>query len=241
MARKKANGQHPAKLATDTKANTDEAEYQAAVERCKAMTANMSDKQWSLGDEAAMVTKVYGDNRLKQFALDINFPGASCTLGRYRSVCQAFPKTGGRPRFFASAHALQAHPDRIQIVTATPNISVNAAREHMRLWRAKHGTTTQADEEDQADDFEEEEDTEPTPGATPSAPAKTGKAKGTKRPVDEEHADLNESKRLLNKELELANNMIAIAEARKNTPPDQRRNLGKVAAACLGEDNAASR
>src|SRR6516164_8475124 len=122
---------------TDTSASTaaiDETEYLASVERCKAAIADISGKQWVLGDEAAQITKVYGENRLERFAEDINFPGAACTLGRYRSVCHAFPKTGGRPRFFASAQILQkaAHDDTIQkIVTANPNISVREARELM--------------------------------------------------------------------------------------------------------------
>jgi hypothetical protein len=93
---------------TVTKAPTgiDEAEYLAAVDRCKAAIADISGKQWVLGDEAATVEKRYGENRLEQFAQDINFPGAVCTLKRCRDVCRAFPKGRVRPRFFASAQIL---------------------------------------------------------------------------------------------------------------------------------------
>jgi hypothetical protein len=152
--------------------NADEAQYLAAVERCKAVSAAMSDKQWVLGDEAANVAKVYGENRLEQFAVDINFSGSVCTLGRYRSVCLAFPKTGGRPRFFASAQILQGHPDRIQIVTKNRDVSKHEAREIMRQWRAEHADT----DEDPAE-LEEDEDTELTPETNTATPRKANGAK----------------------------------------------------------------
>jgi hypothetical protein len=219
------NGQHEAEY--------HEADYLASVERFKAAAASMSDKQWVLGDEAAAVTKVYGENRLAHLAEDGNFSGAVCTLGRYRSVCFAFPKTGGRPRFFASAQALQAHPDRIQIVTATPSISVRAARELMRLWRAERGDAPPDEAEDQADEDQlEDEDTNEsaTSGAATSPPEQKIKVKGTRRPVNDEQADFNESKRELGEHLALANKMIGAAEASKRCTPEQLRNLGKAAA-----------
>jgi len=74
--------------------DTNEMEYLAAVEEGKAIIADVSGKQWALGDLALKVEKKYGENRLERFAEDINFPGAACTLGRYRPVCVAFPKTG---------------------------------------------------------------------------------------------------------------------------------------------------
>jgi hypothetical protein len=152
---------------TTTKTEIDEAEYLVAVKEGKAICATMSGKQWALGDLAAQVIKVYGENRLERFAEDINFPGAACTLGRYRPVCLAFPKTGPRPTFFASAKVLQKHPDRIRIVTETPDISAHGARKLMSKLRAEQPQADQADD-DQADEdpFEEgEEDgenTEPT-------------------------------------------------------------------------------
>jgi hypothetical protein len=163
--------QTKAQAADTTTTDTDEAEYQAAVKEGKAIVADVSGKQWALGDLALKVEKKYGENRLEQFVVDINFPGAACTLGRYRSVCLAFPKTGGRPRFFASAQILQSYDDRIQIVTANPNISVPEAREIMRKWRAEHPDEDhpdvgQAEEDDQI--VEEEADTAPTPEAATS-------------------------------------------------------------------------
>jgi hypothetical protein len=212
---------------TNAPTDIDEAEYLAAVDRCKAAIADITGKQWVLGDEAATVTKKYGENRLEQFAVDINFSGAACTLGRYRSVCLAFPKTGGRPRFFASAQILQRHDDRIQIVTANPNISVRVAREIMRQWRAEQPEEDQVEGDDP---IEEEDDTAPTPVATTSTPAKEAKAKGAKKTMTEEQAEFNESKRLLSNQVELANELIGEAAGRKKCPAEQRRNLGKAAA-----------
>jgi len=230
--------------ATDTSALTDtnEAEYLAAVKEGQAICATMSGKQWALGDLATQVAKVYGENRLERFAEDINFPGAACTLGRYRPVCLAFPKTGPRPTFFASAKVLQKHPDRICIVTETPDISAHEARKLMSKLRAEQPQSDQADDDqaneddvddDQADEDDvEEEDTAPTPGATTATPAtgKGAKAKGAKKTTTDEQADFNESKRLLSNQVELANEMIGVAETRKKCPAEQRPNLGKAAA-----------
>jgi hypothetical protein len=174
MPRKQSKAQ-----TTDTIAPTDieEAEYRAAVARCKAAIADISKKQWILGDEATTVTKKYGENRLEQFAEDINFPGAYCTLGRYRDVCRAWPKNRVRPRFFASAQILARHDDRWGIVERNPDISKAEARELMRKFRADHPDEDRAEEDDPT---EEEEDTVPTPGATTSAPAKA-KAAGNEK------------------------------------------------------------
>ena len=154
---------------TNNMIDTDATAYRAAVVEGKSLTATISGKQWLLGDLADKVEKEYGESRLERFAADINFPGAGCTLSRYRSVCLAFPKTGRRPRFFAAAQALQAHPNRIAIVEENPDISKLNARENMRLWRAEQaGTAPPAGEADEfADDDllddEREADIEPTP------------------------------------------------------------------------------
>jgi hypothetical protein len=193
--------------------------YEDAVREGKAVTADVSDKQWALGDLAAKVAKHYGENRLERFAEDINFPGAACTLSRYRIVCLAFPKTGGRPRFFASAQVLQTHDDRRQIVRDNPNITQREAREIMRQWRAEQGTSDQPDETDQA-----EEDTAPTAAASASTPA-GAKAKKAKRRTTAEQANVNESKRWIADLVVSANNMIREAEAINNCMPEQRQNL----------------
>ena len=211
-----------AQAADTTTTDTNEAEYLAAVKEGKAICATMSGKQWALGDLATQVAKVYGENRLERFAEDINFPGAACTLGRYRSVCLAFPKTGGRPRFFASAQILQRHDDGIQIVTANPNISVREARELMRKWRAEHPDEDQAEQDDL---IEEEGDTGPTPGATTSTPAKGAKAKGAKKKGDEEQAKLKETRRVFNIIVGLANDGI---DAAADVMKEERSDLLKV-------------
>jgi len=222
--------------------DTNEMEYLAAVEEGKAIIADVSGKQWALGDLALKVEKKYGENRLERFAEDINFPGAACTLGRYRPVCVAFPKTGPRPTFFASAKVLQKHPDRIRIVTENPDISAHEAREKMRKWRDEQkGTASPTAEADEADDDDLEEeaddleatDTEPSatvePTTTPtSTPAK---AKGTKKSISDEQAEFNETKRWLAQELVRANDMIGAAQVRHKTyTPKERQNLVKALA-----------
>ena len=174
--------------------DTNETEYLAAVEEGKAIVADVSGKQWALGDLALKVEKKYGENRLEQFVVDINFPGAACTLGRYRSVCLAFPKTGGRPRFFASTQILQRHDDRIQIVTANPNISVREARELMRKWRAEHPDEDQA-AEGQPEQDQVEEDLPDRDQAEEDHPGgmQARQARGRIQPGVEEHAINDES------------------------------------------------
>jgi hypothetical protein len=130
-----------------------------------------------------------------------------------------------RRRYFAR------HPDRFAIVERNPDISKHEAREIMRDWRAEQaGTATPAAQSssDENDDLiEEEDDTEPTPEATTSTRRKT---KGAKKTTTEEQAEFNESKRLLSNQVELANDMIGVAEGRKKCPAEQLRNLGKAAA-----------
>jgi hypothetical protein len=223
----------------------NETEYLAAVEEGKAIVADVSGKQWALGDLALNVEKKYGENRLERFAEDINFPGAACTLGRYRPVCLAFPKTGPRPTFFASAKVLQKHPHRICIVAETPDISAHEAREKMRKWRDEQkGTASPTAEADEADDddLEEEADdvaaTDTAPSATaekadtePAASAKGAKAKGTKKPISDEQVEFNETKRWVAQELARANDMIGAAQVRHKTyTPKERQNLVKALA-----------
>jgi hypothetical protein len=255
---RKPNGKHPAQAsgsaASSASAETHEAEYRAAVEEGKAIIAQLTGKQWELGDLAAKVEKVYGENRLKQFAEDINFPGNHCTLERYRPVCRAFPKTGVRPRFFASAQVLRKHPDRIQIVTANPEISKGEAREIMRLWRAAEQGTATPTEQTEEDDLLEEADEPTATGAeqpeakdliaagtdtgtiseATSTPAKAAKAKGAKKAVNNDEWS-GQSKRwqsevvvVANNAIDLADTAIDLAEVRKRCTPEQRRDLFAV-------------
>jgi hypothetical protein len=139
----------PAAIAATT---PDAIPYDEAV-KGKEIVANISGKQWALGDLAADVGDAYGVIRLEQFAKDINFHGAPCTLGRYRDVCRAWPKNRPRARFFSSAKILATHPGRWEIVERNPEISKREASELMRKWHAEHpGTPDQADE----DEVEEE-------------------------------------------------------------------------------------
>jgi NADH dehydrogenase/NADH:ubiquinone oxidoreductase subunit G len=184
----------------------------------------VSGKQWLLGDLADKVETVYDESRLERFALDINFAGAVCTLRRCRDVCRAFPKLRVRPRYFASAQVLAAHPDRFAIVENNRDISKSEAREIMRQWRAEHAdTATPADQAEEADLLEDEEaETEPTPVAT-STPAKAAKAKGPKKTASEEQenewsADNREWERQV---VVIVNNAKRVAAFRKRCTPEQ--------------------
>jgi hypothetical protein len=197
-----------------------EAEYQAAVKEGKAITVQLSGKQWALGDLADKVEKVYGENRLKQFAEDINFAGAVCTLERCRDVCRAFPESRGRPRHFASAQLLAAHPDRFEIVKRNPDISKAEARELMRQWREENpdaATSSEAAEDD--DDMLDEAG--PTPTAT-----KAAKTKGRKKTAENEWSGDNQQWH--RDVVVVANKAIELAEVRKRCSHEQRRDLFAV-------------
>jgi hypothetical protein len=115
---------------TPTLVNSYEADYEAAVEEGKAIVVAISGKH----DLADKVVTKYGENRLAQFAEDINFDGAASTLERYRDVCRAFPEGRVRPRYFAVAQILATHPKRWEIVERDPDISKAKALELMRRW-----------------------------------------------------------------------------------------------------------
>jgi hypothetical protein len=202
--------------------DTNEAEYLAAVKEGKAICATMSGKQWALGDLAAQVTKVYGEHRLERFAEDINFPGAACTLERYRSVCLAFPKSGGRPRFFGSAQVLQGHNGRAEIIRKNPNITKRAARELMRQWHEEQGTTTHAEQSDENKD----DDTEPNGGGDNNVNSgeKGAKAKGTKREANREQEPdgLRDIRGWFNNQVERVNAVIdELNKVMENCTPEQ--------------------
>jgi hypothetical protein len=199
---------------TSAPAYTNEPEYKAAVVEGLAIVADIASKQWRLGDLAdKVVEKNYGENALERFAEDINFDGLYTTLDGYRRVCRAFPKNLGRPRFFAAAQVLAPHPDRAEIVKGNPAISEREARDLTRAYRDKQ---------------EQNNDDKNKPGGDPAKSKPKGGKK--KRKQDDQQAHINESKRLLSKQLEQANQMIGAAEARKKTAPDQRRYMGIAAA-----------
>jgi hypothetical protein len=195
-------------------------DYDEAVRKGKTIIAELSGKQWALGDLAAQVAKAYGENRLEQFSQDISFPGASCTLGRYRDVCRAFPKNRGRPRFFASAQILATHDDRFDIVRRNPAISKAEAREEMRKWRAEHPNANNHDDDGH---LEGDDDTGATSGANTSTPAKAkgAKARGTRKPMADEEARLNEVRRVFNIVAKLANEVIdPVTDVRREEQSD---------------------
>jgi hypothetical protein len=213
MANKKAN--NTIAPVTDT-----EAEYLKAVEEGKAATADISGRQWVLGDLADKVGKAYGENRLSQFATDINYPNAICTLGRCRDVCRAFPKNRVRPRFFSCAQLLATHPDRFEIVERNPDISKAEAREIMSLWRAENPSTAEAEQPEDEDPLDEDDEAGPIPTTTSTKAAKT---KGPKKTADNEWS--GDSKRWQSDVVIVATQAIDLAEVRKRCSPQQRRDL----------------
>jgi hypothetical protein len=230
-------------------------DYEEAVRKGKAIVAEWSGKQWAIGDLADTVTQNWGEVKLEEFAKDISFHGAPCTLGRCRDVCRAFPKNRVRPRFFASAQILATHPDRLAIVERNPAISKAEARELMRELR---GEQNENNNDSNDDDNNEKNDNGDNGGeggdqkndngqkndnngngkggnennnGSGSGPKPDPKPKPKpKGSVDEREAAINENKRLLRLHLKLANEMIGAAEARKNPlSAEQREYLGTAA------------
>ena len=122
-------------------------DYDAAVAEGKRIVARMdrSPEQMRLGELADSVVTKYGEDRLSKFAKDIGF--AACTLKRSRSVFRAWlpeeGKEGAPPISFAVAQALQAHPRRLELVAAKPEMTQREARKIMNQFRK--GQTTAGD------------------------------------------------------------------------------------------------
>ena len=104
----------------------DDEEY---IELVLAARAVIATSMWTLGDLAAQVGKVYGEDRLGQFAKDVGVNPA--TMRRVRSVAMAFPDTTGLRSLvsFSVAKVLAGHPARLAIAQANPGITVTEARE----------------------------------------------------------------------------------------------------------------
>jgi hypothetical protein len=147
-----------------------EAVYRAAVEEGKQIVAQVSNRQWRLGDLADTVVTVYNENKLEQFAEDINFDGVYTTLERYRTVCRAFPKSRGRPRYFASAQVLAPHPERFAIVEWYPEISEREARAKMNAWRDEQDQQEAAPTPTEAGQSQEQEENKQEPQQAPASP-----------------------------------------------------------------------
>jgi hypothetical protein len=221
------------KIATDSVFNSGlgviampDEEYQKLVAEGKEITAAVSGKQWALGDLAdKVVTKIGREDKLVQFAKDINFSGNWCTLERYRTVCRAFPKNRGRPLFFGTAQVLAKLPEqeRFAHVERNPNISVREAQEIMKKWRGAEAKDDDLPDEDQPEkeDPIEPEDAGPTPTS-----AKAAMAKGPKRTADEVQEDvwLSDTKKWFHQVIVHANAATELNEVMKCTP-EQRRQL----------------
>ena len=101
-----------------------------------------------IGQLADQVAKVYRENRLKQFADAIGV--AECTVGRYRSVYRAWQTTDNKsapePICYSVAKALQAVPNRFELIRQNPNLSKRAAEKIKRQHAAElKGSTATVD------------------------------------------------------------------------------------------------
>jgi hypothetical protein len=100
--------------------------YEKAVAEAKEILAKIESSRERLmrvGELAANVEKLYGEQSLKRFAADIGMP--ACTLARCRSVFRAWAgKEAPAPVSFAVAQELQRHPDRFELVAENPNMTI---------------------------------------------------------------------------------------------------------------------
>jgi len=109
-------------------------DYVAMVAEAKQIDQTADAGQMRLAQIAAQVQTKYGEETLKQFAKDTGI--ALCTLQRRRSVWRAWEKIQATPpKLYSVAEALQAHPDRANIIKREPNITTRDARKRMRKWK----------------------------------------------------------------------------------------------------------
>jgi hypothetical protein len=110
--------------------------YDAAVAEARQIIATAESGRMRLGELAAQVETNYGESSLKAFAKDIGM--ALCTLQRSRSIWRAWAEISATPpKLYSVAQELQAHPDRAQIITDNPNITVREARKKTQEWKEK--------------------------------------------------------------------------------------------------------
>ena len=105
-----------------------EIKFDDAVIMGRTFVAHIKLNEWELGRLADCVEKKYGKGTLAKLAEEINFPLAR--LSRCRSTYRAYKGADfkGTTPNFAPAQALQAHPDRVNILIAKPEMPTPEAR-----------------------------------------------------------------------------------------------------------------
>jgi hypothetical protein len=133
---------------------TSDTIWDDAVSEGKKIVAELDHQWWRLAELADQVTTEYGAKTVANFAQQIGAVG--CTLERRLSVFRAWKTISAvPPESYAVAQALQAHPDRGEIIKANPNTTTAEARQKMREWR---GDQTEAEEQDEEEDDQTEEE-----------------------------------------------------------------------------------
>jgi hypothetical protein len=227
MAQAKApvtNGSAPAGTTINSSASTETIPFADAVVEGKAIWAKIKeaeDSKLRLGELAhKVVHPTYGDRTFAKFAEQIGID--KNTLGHHRTTYRAWENIlppGAKFPSFAVLKELATVEDRAELIKAEPAMTKRRAAVYRVLKAHPHREEILSEEPDltctrKARELMEKYD-----------------AGGAKKKANEDKTDFNESKRLLGIHFKLANDMIGAAEARKKCPPEQRRNLGKAAAA----------
>jgi hypothetical protein len=200
-------------------APTDTIPWDDAVREGKAIMTQLNQAQLRLGELAdKVVHPKYGDRTFAEYAKKLGID--KNTLGHYRTTYRAWKNIlppGAKSPPYKVLEVLASHPARAEIIQEEPTISKRRAEVHQALKGNPH----------REEILSENPNLTCTKEARKIASSYAGNGKGSD---GADQTDFNESKRLLNKQLQQANEMIGTTEARKRCPPEQRRNLGKAAA-----------
>ena len=112
---------------------TNEIDFDSAVAEATALAQSSSRNQLRLGFIGANVKTVYGAKTLNHLAKLSGIPLASFRC--YVAVVRAYEPDLLQTLTFSVAQALAAHPDRVSLLTATPNLPVAAARKLARQYK----------------------------------------------------------------------------------------------------------
>jgi hypothetical protein len=109
-----------------------DARYLALVKEGQQLSTQTSDNCWRLGELACAVVKDYGSDALGVYAADI---GANVgTLRNCRSTVRAWPEKELRSSFSVNK-ALNAYPQRKDIIREQPSLTVDDATAITKAWR----------------------------------------------------------------------------------------------------------
>lgn len=105
--------------------------YVSLVKQGRTLLKEQDDKNWELGELASQVGKEYGEDKLGQYAKDIDVK--KNFLMDCRTTLKAWPQKSGRPDFW-TARILNPHPGRSKIMKKYPNITAPEARALMKIY-----------------------------------------------------------------------------------------------------------